>query len=149
MDVEKIRALVTMVAELGVAELEVECEEMSVRVKAVGEVAAVAAPAPVAARPAPMASAPTPVADPTPPAEQGREVRSPIVGTFYRASSPEAAPFVSVGQQVLAGQTLCIVEAMKVMNEIEAEFAGTVLEICATDGQPVEAEGVLFRIAPA
>lgn len=148
MDVEKIRALVTMVAELGVAELEVECEEMSVRVKAAGEVAVVPAPAPapVAAVQAPVVPAGTPAAAP---AARGRDVRSPIVGTFYRASSPEGEPFVSVGQKVAAGQTLCIVEAMKVMNEIEAEFAGTVLEVCAVDGQPVEAEGVLFRIEPA
>jgi acetyl-CoA carboxylase biotin carboxyl carrier protein len=147
MDVEKIRALIAMVADCGIAELEVESEEMSVRIRAVGEpavaAAPVAAPAVVAA---PVPAAPTPAA---PPAAAGRELRSPIVGTFYRASSPDVEPFVSVGQKVSVGQTLCIVEAMKVMNEIEAEFAGTVLEVCLVDGQPVEAEGVLFRIDPA
>jgi acetyl-CoA carboxylase biotin carboxyl carrier protein len=147
MDVEKIRALVAMVADHGMAELEVESEEMSVRIRAVGEPVVAAAPlaAPAVAA-APVPAGPTPAA---PPAAAGREVRSPIVGTFYRAASPDAEPFASVGQKVTVGQTLCIVEAMKVMNEIEAEFAGTVLEVCLVDGQPVEAEGVLFRIDPA
>ena len=145
MDIEKIRALVEMVSENGIAELEVETEELSLRVTRQFEAAPV-----VAAAPAPLAVAPAvPVAEPTPvvAAPSGREVCSPIVGTFYRAVSPDAAPFVTVGQKVAVGDTLCIVEAMKVMNEIEAEFAGTVMEVCLEDGQPVEAEGVLFRIA--
>lgn len=150
MDVEKIRALIAMVADHCIAELEVESEEMSVRIRAVGEVpVAMPAAAPAAApalATAPLAAAPAPAAAQ---AAAGREVRSPIVGTFYRASSPGAEPFASVGQKVAVGQTLCIVEAMKVLNEIEAEFAGTVLEVCVEDGQPVEAEGVLFRIDPA
>ncbi len=89
------------------------------------------------------------MAVPETPVPSGIEVRSPIVGTFYRAASPGADPFVSVGKKVAVGDPLCIVEAMKVMNEIEAEVAGTVIEICIEDGQPVEAEGVLFRIEPA
>lgn len=149
MDIDKIRALVEMVSEHGIAELEVETDAMSLRITGQFEAAptVMAAPTPVAAAPLP---APAPAAEPAPaPAASpaGREVRSPIVGTFYRASSPDAQPFVTVGQKVAVGDTLCIVEAMKVMNEIEAEFAGTVVEICMDDGQPVEAEGVLFRIA--
>ena len=146
MDIEKIRALVEMVSENGIAELEVETEELSLRVTRQFDATPM-----VAAAPAPLAVAPAvPVAEPTPvvvAAPSGREVCSPIVGTFYRAVSPDEAPFVTVGQKVAVGDTLCIVEAMKVMNEIEAEFAGTVMEVCLEDGQPVEAEGVLFRIA--
>jgi acetyl-CoA carboxylase biotin carboxyl carrier protein len=77
-----------------------------------------------------------------------KDLRSPIVGTMYRAPSPTAEPFVKVGDRVDAGQTLCIIEAMKVMNEIEAEFAGVVKEILVENGQPVEAEAVLFLIDP-
>ncbi len=76
------------------------------------------------------------------------DVRSPIVGTFYTAPSPASPAFVQVGDRVAVGQTLCIVEAMKVMNEIEAEFGGTIKEILVEDGTPVEAEGVLFLVDP-
>ena len=77
-----------------------------------------------------------------------KDVRSPIVGTFYRAPSPANPNFVEVGDHVSAGQTLCIIEAMKVMNEIEAEFGGTIKEIFAENGNPVEAEAVLFLVDP-
>jgi len=76
------------------------------------------------------------------------EVKSPMVGTFYRAPSPEAAPYVEVGTRVGKGQTLCILEAMKLMNELESEFAGTIREICVDNAQPVEYGQVLFRIEP-
>ena len=78
-----------------------------------------------------------------------REVRSPIVGTLYRAPSPDTDPFVKVGDRVTTGQTLCIIEAMKVMNEIEAEFNGVVTEVLVENGQPVEAEAILFLVDPA
>jgi acetyl-CoA carboxylase biotin carboxyl carrier protein len=155
MDIAKIRKLVQLVSDSGVAELEVETDDLSIRIRKVTEVAApVAAPVPMTgpAAPAPApAAAPPPVAEPAPaPAPSNlHEVRSPIVGTFYRAPEPDAPPFVEVGSTVRPGQTLCIVEAMKVMNEIEAEVAGTVREVCLEDGQPVEAEGVLLRIEPA
>ncbi len=144
MDIAKIRELVDLVSRSGIAELEVETDDMSLRISA--QLPAAAAPAPVA-----PASAPAPAAVGTAPASSvgGRVVTSPIVGTFYSSPEPGAAAFVEVGQRVSPGDTLCIVEAMKVMNEIEAEFAGTVLEVCLEDGQPVEAEAVLFRIEPS
>ena len=75
-------------------------------------------------------------------------MRSPIVGTFYRSPSPTNPSFVNVGDHVAVGETLCIVEAMKVMNEIDAEFSGTIMEIVVADGSPVEAEGVMFLVDP-
>jgi acetyl-CoA carboxylase biotin carboxyl carrier protein len=153
MDVDKIRDLVELVAESGIAELEVETEAMSLRISAQAT-GPVPMTAPVAHAAAPMpaaAPAPATTAEPAavPESAPGQPVTSPIVGTFYRSPEPGAAPFVEVGQRVAAGDTLCIVEAMKVMNEIEADFGGTVVEICAEDGKPVEAEAVLFRIQPA
>jgi len=102
--------------------------------------------------PAPAVAASEAPAAPTPEADAARakwrDVRSPIVGTFYRAPSPTADPFVQVGDHVAKGQPLCIVEAMKVMNEIEAEFGGTIREILAENATPVEAEAVLFLVEP-
>ena len=150
MNIAKIRELVELVAESGITELEIEEEGLSLRI--CGQIttptvmAAPAAPAPLgvpAAAPVPEVAAVAAV-DPN-----LREVLSPIVGTFYSAAEPGTPPFVTVGQRVAVGDTLCIVEAMKVMNEIEAEFAGVIREICLEDAQPVEAEGVLFRIEPA
>ena len=147
MDVEKIRELVHLVAESGIAELEVETDDVSVKIRA--SLGAVEAPLSAVVAPAPAPPEAAAPERPAPAAAVGREITSPIVGTFYRSSEPGTPPFVEVGQKVDRGETLCIIEAMKVMNEIEAEFAGTIAEICAADGQPVEAEGVLFRIVPA
>ena len=151
MNIAKIRELVELVAESGITELEIEEEGFSLRI--CGQITTptvMAAPAlslppagTVAAAPVSEVAAAAAV-DPN-----LREVLSPIVGTFYPAPEPGAPPFVTVGQRVAVGETLCIVEAMKVMNEIEAEFAGVIREICLEDGQPVEAEGVLFRVEPA
>ena len=150
MNIAKIRELVELVAESGITELEIEEEGLSLRI--CGQIttptvmAATAAPAPLgvpAAAPV-LEVAAVAAVDPN-----LREVLSPIVGTFYSAPEPGAPPFVAVGQRVATGDTLCIVEAMKVMNEIEAEFAGVIREICLEDAQPVEAEGVLFRVEPA
>ena len=150
MDIAKIRELVELVAESGIAELEIEEEALSLRIcNHVAAPTMVAAPMPVQAAPAPLEGTPAESAALSASEAGLREVRSPIVGTFYRASEPGAPPFVEVGQRVSVGDTLCIIEAMKVMNEIEAEFAGVVREACHEDAQPVEAEGVLFRIAPA
>lgn len=151
MDIAKLRALVDLVVESGVAELTVESDDLKVTVKAYGGVATppiTSLPAPAAASTpsiSVVAAAPaTPVAD-----TSTRPVTSPIVGTFYRAAAPGGPNLVEVGQRVAVGQTLCIVEAMKVMNEIEAEFGGIVREVCVENGQPVEAEAVLFRVEPA
>jgi acetyl-CoA carboxylase biotin carboxyl carrier protein len=114
---------------------------------------AIAAPAPVvmAAAPAPAApdqekreAAPRPASPPP----QLKEIRSPMVGTFYKAPEPGAEPYIKVGNRVTPGQTVCIIEAMKIMNEIEAEIAGTVREILVEDSQPVEFGQVLFRVDP-
>ena len=151
MDIAKIRELVELVADSGVAELEIETKEMNLRIRSrdaettavVGPVAAVAPATAVPAAPAPAPAEPAVAEVPL------RDVISPIVGTFYSAASPEMPPLVEVGQRVVAGDVLCIVEAMKVMNEIEAEFGGVVREICRENAQPVEAEAVLFRVEPA
>ncbi|MBR2960515.1 MAG: acetyl-CoA carboxylase biotin carboxyl carrier protein [Burkholderiaceae bacterium] len=153
MDLRKLKTLIDLVAESGIAELEVTEENDKVRIVNKVQTVAVAAPvaAPVvAAAPAPVAAAPAPAADSAPAAEEtkieGTPVTSPMVGTFYRAPSPGAAPFVNVGDKVTAGQTLCIIEAMKLLNEIEAETSGTVKEICVENGQPVEFGQTLFII---
>ncbi len=105
------------------------------------------ASAPAAPAPAPAAAAAAPVAV-EPAAASGHEVTSPIVGTFYRAPSPDADPFIQVGQRVSAGDTLCIVEAMKLMNEIESDMTGTVVKILVENAQPVEYGQPLFVIKP-
>ncbi len=161
MELEEVRQLVKLVEESGIEELELSRKGTTIRIQksrpqdngAATEGRAVvnlpaAAPPPAVAGPPPAAAAPAPVE-----ADRGqdkwKEVRSPIVGTFYRAPAPEADPFVRVGDRVSPGQTLCIVEAMKVMNEIEAEFPGVVREILVENASPVEAESVLFLVEPA
>ena len=158
MDISKVRELVELVEESGIEELEVSHKDTTIRIQksqAMAMGAATVTPAPVQAVPAaPAAPAAAPAAEAAPaPAAPAvdtkwKDVRSPIVGTFYRAPSPESPNFVDVGDHVNAGQTLCIVEAMKVMNEIEADFAGTIKEILVENGGPVEAEAVLFLIDP-
>ncbi len=160
MDISKVRELVKMVEDSGIEELEVIHKDTTIRIQksAHSVPGAALAPAPMfmtAPAPAPIA-VPAPVAAAAAPAETAAEaarakfkdVRSPIVGTLYRAPSPEDGPFVDVGDHVAVGQTLCIIEAMKVMNEIDAEFAGTIREILVENGSPVEAEAVLFLVEP-
>ena len=151
MDIEKVRELVKLVEESGIEELEVSNDETTIRIQKsaafVGAPMTVPAQAVQVAAPVAPEAAAAPADDPV--RAQWKDVRSPIVGTFYLAPSPNSDPFVSVGDRVSQGQTLCIVEAMKVMNEIEAEVAGTLKEILVEDGNPVEAEAVLFLIDPA
>ncbi|MDR9826408.1 acetyl-CoA carboxylase biotin carboxyl carrier protein [Vibrio sp. FNV 38] len=150
MDIRKIKKLIELVEESGIAELEISEGEESVRISRHGA----AAPAPVHYAPAPVA-APAPIAAPVAteaaPAPEaaksaGHQVLSPMVGTFYRASSPDAKPFVEVGQSVAAGDTICIVEAMKMMNQIEADKTGVVTAILAEDGQAIEFDQPLVII---
>lgn len=150
MDLRKLKKLIDLVEESGIAEIEVTEGEEKVRITR-----ATAAPAPVYAAPAAVAAAapaPAPSAAPAaaPAAPAARDLsaaqKSPMVGTFYRAPGPNAAAFVEVGQQVKAGDTLCIIEAMKLMNEIEAEKSGTVKEILVENGTPVEFGEPLFII---
>lgn len=154
MDIRKIKKLIELVEESGITELEVQEEEGTVRISraapAVAPAAiqyaapAVSAPAPVApATPAAPAAAPAPAASEE---VSGHQVRSPMVGTFYRSPSPEAKAFVEVGQTVKVGDALCIVEAMKMMNRIEADKAGVVKAILVNDGEPVEFDQPLIVI---
>ncbi|EHH1048875.1 acetyl-CoA carboxylase, biotin carboxyl carrier protein [Vibrio parahaemolyticus] len=152
MDIRKIKKLIELVEESGIAELEISEGEESVRISRHGTAAPapvhyaaapVAAPAPVAA--APVAEAPAAEA-PTAAVPAGHQVLSPMVGTFYRSPSPDAKAFVEVGQKVNAGDTLCIVEAMKMMNQIEADKSGVVTAILVEDGQPVEFDQPLVVI---
>lgn len=144
MDLRKIKSLLDLVAESGVAEFEI-CEGPD-RIRVINhpqtpvQVVQTTAPAPVAvAAPAAPAPAAQPAAaEPAEPKVEGTPLTSPMVGTFYRAPSPGAKPFVEVGDTVKKGQTVCIIEAMKLLNEVEAETDGVVKEICVGNGQPVE-----------
>jgi len=155
MDIEKVRELVKLVEDSGIEELEISHEDTTIRIQKSAAFSVAAASVPqvmqMPALQAPVADAAgglpaAPAADPT--RAKWKDVRSPIVGTFYRAPSPANPPFVQVGDHVAVGQTLCIIEAMKVMNEIEAEIGGTIKEIFVEDGNPVEAEAVLFLVDP-
>ena len=153
MDLRKLKTLIDLVSESGISELEVNEGEDRVRIVNAGS------PAPagqvVYANPAPaqmMQAAPAPAAVAAPaateePVETGFVARSPMVGTFYRAPNPESPNFVNVGDTVKVGQTLCIIEAMKLLNEIESEYAGVVKEILCENGQGVEFDQPLFIIA--
>ena len=148
MDLRKLKKLIDLVQESGISELEVTEGEEKVRIAKQLTAAPVAhqvyAAAPVA-HAAPAAAAPA--AEPSAPAlPEGHVVKSPMVGTFYRASSPDAKAFVEVGDSVKQGQTLCIVEAMKLLNEIEADASGVVKAILVENGQPVEFGEPLFVI---
>ena len=152
MDLRKLKKLIDLVEESGIAEIEVTEGEEKVRITRTTAAAApvYAAPAPAAAAPvaapaAPAAAAPAQQAA-APAPSRGKTVKSPMVGTLYRAPNPEADPFVTVGSTVKVGDTLCIIEAMKLMNEIESEFAGTVVEILVENGQPIEYGQPLFII---
>src|SRR5690606_1046 len=149
MDLRKLKTLIDLVAESGIAELEITEGEGKVRiVKAVPpaqQVLYAAEPAP-APGPAPAAAAPAPAAPAAPAAPQGHVVKAPMVGTFYRAPNPGASPFVEVGQSVKEGDALCIIEAMKLLNEIEADKAGVIKEILVENGEPVEYGQPLFVI---
>ena len=153
MDIRKVKKLIELLEESGIDELEIHEGEESVRSsrhsKQVAAPQYQVAPAPVAAAPAPAPAAAPATADaPAAPAEpSGHLVRSPMVGTFYRSPSPTAAVFVEVGQSVKAGDVLCIVEAMKMMNHIEADKSGVVQSILVENGQPVEFDQPLFSIA--
>ena len=153
MDLRKLKTLIDLVSESNVSELEITEAEGKVRIvkgpvggsvvmSAPVAAAPVAVAAPVAAAPAPAAV--SPAAEPT--AETGHTVKSPMVGTYYSASSPEAKPFVQVGSVVKAGDTICIIEAMKILNEIEADHSGTISKILVDNGQAVEYGQPMFII---
>jgi acetyl-CoA carboxylase biotin carboxyl carrier protein len=150
MDIRKIKKLIELIEESDIAELEISEGEESVRISRYSS----AAPAPVqyAAAPATYLAAPTAAPTPAAPAAEAEEkhtghiVKSPMVGTFYRSASPGSASFVEVGQSVTIGQTLCIIEAMKILNQIEADKSGIVKQILVENAHPVEYGQPLFVI---
>jgi acetyl-CoA carboxylase biotin carboxyl carrier protein len=158
MDLRKLKKLIDLVQESGIAELEITEGEERVRI-ARGGVVNVTPLAPAGGIPAPAAAGPAPTAGPastipaspaatadTLPAPEGRVVKSPMVGTFYRAPSPDAKPFVDVGATVKEGEAICVIEAMKLMNEIESDASGVIKAILVENGQPVEYGQALFII---
>lgn len=151
MDIRKIKKLIELLEESGIAELEIKEGEESVRIsRQTNQTVPVVAPPLNYAAPAAPATAPEPAAaEPVGSQDEtvtGHQIKSPMVGTYYSAPSPTAGPFVSVGQKVNVGDTLCIIEAMKMMNQIEADVAGTVIKIMPENGDPVEFDQVLFVI---
>ncbi|WP_038052924.1 acetyl-CoA carboxylase biotin carboxyl carrier protein [Thioalkalivibrio sp. ALJ1] len=150
MDIRKVKKLIDLLDESGIHEIEIHEGEESVRITRSASGTAVAAPAPAplpvaAPANAPLAAAPADAAS-APPEMDGHRVTAPMVGTFYRAPSPGSKPFVEVGQTVEVGETLCIIEAMKMLNPIEADQAGTIRDILIENGNPVEYGQPLFII---
>ena len=147
MDIRKVKKLIELLEESGIAELEIREGEESVRIsRQSSSVVHSVAPAPVpVAAPASAAAAVPAVAEASEEVS-GHKVKSPMVGTFYAAASPTSEPFVTQGQRVSVGDTLCIIEAMKMMNQIEADKAGTIRSILVDNGSPVEFDQVLFVI---
>ena len=150
MDIRKVKKLIELLEESGIDELEIHEGEESVRISRYSKSAPVA-PAPMmypapAPAPAPVAPEPAPAEPAAPTPSNDHQVRSPMVGTFYTAPSPDAPDFAKVGQQVREGDVLCIVEAMKMMNQIKADTSGTIKAILVENGQPVEYDQPLFTI---
>ena len=154
MDLRKLKKLIDLVQESGIAELEITEGEEKVRIVKGGAAAASGAATSAAAAPpdaAPVAKEsskpPAPAAQEPDAAHEGQLVKAPMVGTFYRSPSPDAKPFVEVGQTVKKGDTVCIIEAMKLMNEIETDVSGVVKAVLVENGQPVEYGQPLFLVA--
>ena len=152
MDLRKLKKLIDLVQESGIAELEITEGEEKVRINRIGNVLQTTsmsmphAAAPVAAVPGAATAALAAATPDMPAAPEGHVVKSPMVGTFYLSSAPGAKPFVEIGQSVNVGDTLCIIEAMKLLNEIEADQGGSVKAILVENGQPVEYGQPLFII---
>ncbi len=156
MDLKQVKSLLQLISEADVNEVSIEEGDFKIKIKKRSE-----SPAPVYAAPAPQApvavhevpaarpAAPVAATAPAEPAAAVVHIKSPIVGTFYATPSPDAKPFVSVGDVVAKGQPLCIIEAMKIMNEIEADQSGKIVRILVQSGQPVEFDQPLFEIEPA
>jgi acetyl-CoA carboxylase biotin carboxyl carrier protein len=149
MDIRKVKKLIELLEESDVAEIEIHEGEESVRISRISSSAATMLAAPTAIATAPAAASAAPQAAPAPAADaepQGHLIRSPMVGTFYRAPSPGAKVFVEEGSTVTVGDTLCIIEAMKILNQIETDMSGKVVEVLVENGQPVEYNEPLFII---
>lgn len=148
MDIRKVKKLIELLEESDVAEIEIHEGEESVRISRASTAVVAPMAAPVASAPmaAPAPAAATVAAPAAEPEVQGHAVRSPMVGTFYASPSPDASAFVKEGDTVSAGQTLCIIEAMKILNQIESDKAGKITKILVENGQPVEFDQPLFII---
>ena len=163
MNLNEIQDLIKFVAKSGVSEVEIEKKDFKLVIKAekkaadapiIVQATAPMAAAPVAAAPAPVAApAPTPAAAPSPAVSADDSklitIKSPMIGTFYRSAGPDKDPFVSVGQSIGQGDTICIIEAMKLFNEIESEVAGKIVKVLVDDASPVEYDQPLFLVEPA
>tara|TARA_Y100001949_G_scaffold154354_1_gene141886 strand:+ start:105 stop:569 length:465 start_codon:yes stop_codon:yes gene_type:complete len=154
MKAKEIRDLIDFISGSGLDEVNIETEEFKISVKRASQQVTVSAPAPVAAAPAP---APTPAAAPAPAAEAPAAsndanlitIKSPMIGTFYRSANPESAPFASVGDSISKGDAVCIIEAMKLFNEIESEVSGKIVKVLVENAQPVEYDQPLFLVDPS
>jgi acetyl-CoA carboxylase biotin carboxyl carrier protein len=147
---QELRDLLTAIANTDVTELNLKNADFELSVKKSPTVTMVAAPVAVTAAPLAVAAPVAPVAEvPNPIDKKWVEIKSPMVGTFYRAPNPDEPPFAAVGDRIANGQTVCIIEAMKLMNELEAEVAGQVMEILVENGQPVEFGQTLMYVNPA
>jgi len=149
MDLRKLKKLIDLVQESGIAELEITEGEEKVRISRAGntvQTAAMTMPQATSMTAAAPATAASAAAPETPAEPEGHVVKSPMVGTFYRSSAPGAKPFVEIGQSVNTGDTLCIIEAMKLLNEIEADQGGLIKSVLVENGQPVEYGQPLFLI---
>lgn len=158
MKVKEIQELIDFLSNSGLNEVNIETDEFKIhivrepKVKQVAEVSRAAAPAP----PPPAPSAPAPETAPASESKSEKastdsnlvEIKSPMIGTFYRASNPDTPPFVEVGSKIGQGQTVCIVEAMKLFNEIESEISGTIVKVLVEDASPVEYDQPLFLVEP-
>jgi len=161
MDIKEIQNLIKFVAKSGASEVKLEMEDVKITIKTTSDTpettiiqAAAPVAAPVVAAPAPVAAAPVAASTPTPaaPAEDNSkyiEVKSPIIGTFYRKPSPDKPMFVEVGSTIKAGDTVCVIEAMKLFNEIESEVSGKIVKILVDDASPVEFDQPLFLVDPS
>lgn len=148
MDLQKVKELIDLMKENELVELEIADGDLKVHLKRPGADAPVMHQVPMAAAPGTPAPA-APASTPADTAEEGVvEITSPIVGTFYQASSPDSDPYVKVGDKVTSDTVVCIIEAMKVMNEIKAETSGTITEVCCKDGQAIEFGQALFKVRP-
>lgn len=155
MKTNEIRDLIDFIAQSGLNEVDIETKELKLHVKREPDQKVLKSSAPVVAAPVAVAPAPaTPVAVAAPKVEKPAaskttvDIKSPMIGTFYRSSNPDSPPFLSVGDKVSKGQTVCIIEAMKLFNEIESEVSGTVVKVMAENATPVEYDQVLFVVEP-
>jgi acetyl-CoA carboxylase biotin carboxyl carrier protein len=154
MKAKEIQDLIDFISNSGLAEVKIEKDEFKLSIKKYSEAPVVKVESSPVAAPAPTAvvpSQPAPVATPVAKEDSSKliEIKSPMIGTFYRTPNPDTDPFVSVGDTISAGQTVCIIEAMKLFNEIESEVSGKIVKVLVDNAQPVEYDQPLFMVDPA